>query len=766
MAGDDDGDAADRGAVPSGGWGSIRAVAGILAREGHAASTTLTLRRQNKDGGFMCVSCAWAKPSPPHLAEFCENGAKATAWDLTSARITADFFARHSVTELEGWSDHALEQAGRLIDPMRWDPDTDHYVPATWEEAFSAIGTALRTTAPDMTVFYTSGRASNEAAYMYQLLARLYGTNNLPDSSNMCHESTSVGLPQAIGVPVGTVTLDDFAQTDLIMIFGQNTATNSPRMLHQLEDAARRGVPILVVNTLRERGLDYFVNPQNPLRMLAHRPTPIATRVYQPRPGGDLALLTGLCKQLLEWDDAESLIDGVPALDHAFIHEHTHGFADFVRAMKAHDWQTIVRRSGLSRTAISEIATFYRNATKVLGLYGMGLTQHREGVENVRMLASLLLLRGNIGRPGAGICPVRGHSNVQGQRSVWITEKPELAPLDQMARLYGFSPPRHKGLDVVEAAEKVIGGDVKAVIQLGGNLVRSLPEHTLLVPAWRRLELTVMITTRLNRSHLIHGRAAWLLPCLSRVEIDRQASGPQIVSIEDSTSCIHASRGLRQPAGTNLRSEPAIIAGIANALLPPNPHVPWQEWVADYARIRNAIAATYPEWYADYNQRLNQPGGFYRGNDARQRRWKTASGKANFLPLASLEADPDMPAPQDGFVLVTVRSNDQFNTTIYGYDDRFRNVKGTRQVVMMCPDDMAARGLEPGATVVLETIADDRVRREVTGLRIVPFDLPRGTLAAYYPECNALLPLWHRARESHVPAAKSIPVRLRPAAGT
>jgi len=744
----------------SGGWGSLKGVADILRQEGHALSTAAVLRQQNKHGGFMCVSCAWAKPEPPHTLEFCENGAKATAWDLTSHRLEPDFFERHTVTELEGWSDHALEEAGRLTEPMRWDAASDRYLPASWEEAFAGIGAALKSFDPHEVVFYASGRASNEAAFLWQLFVRMYGCNNLPDSSNMCHESTSVALPEAIGVPVGTSTLDDFSHTDCILIFGQNTSTNSPRMLHQLDDAAKRGVPIIIVNPLREHGMERFTNPQSPPRMLTVQSRQIAAQFLQPLPGGDLAVLTGLCKLLLEWDAA-----GEEVLDHAFIAEHTHGFAAFKTAMQRFGWEEIERRSGLPRAALEEVARTYAKAGAAMGVYGMGLTQHRLGVETVRMLVNLLLLRGNIGKPGGGICPVRGHSNVQGQRAVWITEKPELAPLDRFAELFGFAPPREKGLDVVESAKGVIEGKVKAVLQLGGNLVRSLPERGLLEPAWRQLPLTVMITTKLNRSHLIHGQGAWLLPCLSRIEIDRQASGEQIVSMEDSTSGIHPSHGQREPASPHLLSEPAIVAGLAKATLPPNPKVDWDGWVGDYTLIRHAIAECHPEWYSDYDNRMRRPGGFLRSNPARKREWRTKTRKANFLALETLEANPDMRSGTPGtFSLMTVRSNDQFNTTIYGYNDRFRGVHGSRDIVFMHPDDITELSLGAEQRVALETVADDGVQRVVGGLQIVPFDLPRGSLAAYYPECNPLLPLWHHARESHVPAAKSIPVRVRPEA--
>ncbi len=744
----------------SGGWGSLKDVATILQRQGHALSNAAVLGKQNRDGGFMCVSCAWAKPHPPHLFEFCENGAKATAWDLTSNVLAPAFFAAHSVTELESWSDHALEQAGRLTEPMRWDAATDRYVPVPWPQAFSEIGAALRSFDPKSVVFYTSGRASNETAFMYQLFARMFGSNNLPDSSNMCHETTSVALPKAIGAPVGTTTLQDFDAADCILIFGQNTSTNSPRMLHQLEDAMKRGTRIIVINPLLEPGMARFTDPQNPVEMLTGS-RQLAAQFHQPRPGGDLALLTGICKLLLEWDLARRPGEA-EVLDHEFIATQTHGFKDFAATIAAHDWREIERHAGLTRAAMEQIARVYAEAKATIGVYGMGLTQHRTGVACVRLLASLLLLRGNIGKPGAGILPVRGHSNVQGQRAVWITEKPELAPLDRFATLFGFDPPREKGLESIGTAHGVIDGSVHAVLQLGGNLVRSLPETSLLEPAWRQLPLTVMATTKLNRSHLIHGRAAWLLPCLSRIEIDRQASGPQVVSMEDSTSGIHPSRGQREPAAPNLRSEAAIVAGIAKATLPPNPKVDWDAWVGDYTLVRHAIAESHPEWYSDYDKRMRQPGGFLRPNPARKREWRTETGRANFLAPSSLESDPDMAHDAPGvFRLMTVRSNDQFNTTIYGYEDRFRGVSGSREVVFMHEADMAALGLRAEQRVALETVADDGVPRRVDGLQVVPFDLPKGSLAAYYPECNALLPLWHHAEESHVPAAKNIPVRVQ-----
>ncbi len=750
---------------PAGGWGSIKAVATYLLHEGATVRGSRALAVQNKPGGFACVSCAWAKPRKPHVAEFCENGAKATAWELTSRRAAADFFESHTLTELQGWSDHALEEAGRLTVPMRWDAATDRYVELGWEEAFAGIGAelkALQAESPESVVFYASGRASLEASYMYQLLARLYGNNNLPDSSNMCHESTSVGLPQTIGVPVGTVTLDDFDHTDAIFFFGQNPGVNSPRMLHQLQDARRRDVPIVTFNPLRERGLVSFANPQSPVEMLTPAQTTVSTQYLQLKIGGDLAAITGMCKFLLEWDDAAQRDGGERVLDADFIALHTSGFDAFADIVRRTPWSGIEAESGLRREEIEAAATVYAKARAVIAVYGMGLTQHRKGVQNVQMVSNLLLMRGNIGKLGAGICPVRGHSNVQGQRTVGITEKPELAPLDKLAELYAFEPPRKKGLNTVETCEGVLDGSVRGFVGLGGNFIRAVPETGRMETAWRGLRLTVQIATRLNRSHLVHGEVAYLLPCLGRIEIDRQASGEQTVAIEDSTGFMHASIGVAEPAAPTLRSEAAIIAGIAQAALPPNPKVPWAEWAGDYARVRAAIEATFPAIFSDFETRFHLPGGFHRPIPARQRVWKTKSGKATFMPIDGLVADPDTPERSaDSLRLMTVRSDDQFNTTIYSLDDRFRGVYGTRRVLFMHPDDIARLGFAEGDMVVATTDVDDGHLREVTGLRITPFDIPRGCVAGYYPECNPLLPLSHHAEQSQVPAAKSIPVRLR-----
>jgi molybdopterin-dependent oxidoreductase alpha subunit len=741
---------------PAGGWGSLKSVEGILHREGRLVGGNAILMKQNKHDGFACVSCAWEKPAVPHAFEYCENGAKATAWEITSKRAGPDFFAEHTLAELRGWRDHDLEALGRLTQPMRWDPRSDTYRAVTWEDAFREIGAELRRMKPEEAVFYVSGRASLEASYMWQLFARIYGTNNLPDSSNMCHESTSVALPESIGQPVGTTSLSDFSHTDCIMFFGQNPGSNSPRMLHPLQEASKRGVPIITFNPLRERGLERFTNPQSPTEMLTRRETRISSQYHQVKAGGDIAAIMGLCKALIEADDA-----GEKLLDHDFIAQHTHGFEDFANAARKADWAEIERESGLTRPALEGVARCYGKSKAVMAIYGMGLTQHRRGVENVQMLVNLLLLRGNIGKEGAGICPVRGHSNVQGQRTIGISEKPELVPLDKLAEQYNFSPPREKGLNTVETCEAVLDGRVRAFLSLGGNFLRAVPETGPMEEAWPRLRLSVQIATKLNRSHLVPGEVTYLLPCLGRIEIDTQRGGPQIVSIEDSNGQIHPSRGLSQPASEHLRSEPAIIAGLAKATLPMNVRVPWDDWVADYSRIRDAANETYPDVFTDFNARLKTPGGFPRPRAARERVWKTKNGKANFIAPAGLRADPDVPLQREGVLqLITLRSNDQFNTTVYGYDDRFRGVSGTRDVVFVGRNDMVRLGLAEGQSVTLRTEADDGRDRQVSGLQVVPYDLPDGCIAAYYPECNRLIPLWHHAERSKVPAAKSVPVRV------
>ncbi|MCD0423463.1 FdhF/YdeP family oxidoreductase [Rubrivivax sp. JA1024] len=744
---------------PAGGWGSLQGISRIFGKEWSSPAAIETLMRQNKPKGFMCVSCSWAKPADHHTFEFCENGAKATLWELTSARCTPEFFAEHSLTELRSWSDYDLEMQGRLTHPMRYDAATDHYVPCSWDEAFQAIGKHLRALDPKSVIFYASGRASLETSYLYALFARLYGHNNLPDSSNMCHETTSVALKKLLGVGVGTVVFDDLSKCDAMLFFGQNTGSNSPRFLHPLQEAAKRGVEIVTFNPVREKGLESFVNPQNPAEMLTGRETRISSQYHQVKVGGDIAVLTGLCKHVFARDD-EARRDGRRVIDADFIKAHTHGFDAFEAKVRATPWDEIEAESGLTRAAIEGAAEVYVKAERVIGIYGMGLTQHAHGFLNVAMFVNLLLLKGNIGRDGTGISPVRGHSNVQGQRTVGISEKPELVPLDKMAEQFGFDPPRDKGMNTVEACHGLIEGSVKAFIGLGGNFIRAIPERDAMEDAWTRMQLTVQIATKLNRSHLVNGKAAYLLPCLGRTEQDIQASGPQAVTMEDTFSCIQGSVGLRQPASEHLKSELAIIAGIAKATLPDNPKVKWDDWVGDYGLVRDLIAETYPEMFHDFNARMFTPGGFYKGNAARERIWKTESGKAEFTTPERLNSIGFAEAP-GRYRLITMRSNDQFNTTIYGMSDRLRGIEGRRDVLLINPDEIARAGLTEVQEVWLEGDAGDGVHREVGPLRVTPFRLPDGCLGAYYPEMNPLMPLWHHDGPSKTPAAKSVPVRIR-----
>ncbi|HEX5509571.1 MAG TPA: FdhF/YdeP family oxidoreductase [Pseudolabrys sp.] len=741
----------------SGGFGSLSEVTSILNQEDIFLLGSEILMHQNKPDGYMCVSCSWAKPAKPHNFEFCENGAKATAWEITSKKTTPDFFADHTLSELREWSDHSLEEQGRLTHPMRYDAAGDKYVPVSWEQAFAEIGAELKKLDPKSVIMYSSGRASLETSYMFQLFGRMYGTNNFPDSSNMCHESTSVALPKVLGVPVGTVLLEDFDKTDCILFFGHNTPTNAPRMLHALQGAVERDVPIVCFNPLRERGFERFTNPQSLMQMIAGG-TRVASQFCQVKAGGDIAAVLGICKALIEADD-EALENGKPrVLDMAFIQEHTHGFEEYAAFCRQQTWADIEQASGLRQVEMRKAAETYAGASAAMVNYGMGITQHENGVETCKMFVNLLLLRGNIGKPGAGILPIRGHSNVQGQRTVGISEKTKLVPLDKLKELYGFEPPKEDGLTTVDACQGIVEGKVKGFISLGGNFVRAIPDRNIMEKAWTKLCLSVQILTKLNRSALIPGDVTYLLPCLGRIEIDKQATGPQAVSMEDSTACIHGSRGQREPVSKDALSEPAIVAGIAKATLPPNPKVDWDTWVGDYALVRDAIEATYPDQFKDFNKRLFTPGGFPRPLAARQRKWKTPNGKANFTVPESFNKRKQ--EPEDVFRLITLRADGQFNTTIYTEDDRFRGVKGGRNVVLMNKADVAKLDLRDGDRIILSTAADDGVVREYGDLQVMTYAVPERCIVGYYPELNVLIPLWHYAKESKVPASKSIPVRV------
>jgi len=749
--------------LPAGGWGSALSVGNILRREGVLASGPIALSRHNKVDGYQCNSCAWVKPANPLPFEYCENGVKAVAWELTAHRCTPDFFATHTVTELLDWDDYQLEQTGRLTHPLRYDPATDKYVPVSWGHAVEEIARALRAVEDRQkgTAFYSSGRLSNEASYLYQLFARLYGNNNLPDSSNMCHETTSVALPASIGQSVGSVSLDDFAHSDCIMFFGQNPGSNAPRMLHPLQEASRRGVPIITYNPLRERGLERFLNPQSPTEMLTGKATRISSQYHQVKAGGDLAAIAGICKAVLAQHDDARARGGDAVLDEAFIRDNTHGFDAFATWLRAQSWDELERRSGLHRADMESTAHVYCHAKAVIGVYGMGLTQHRAGVETVQMLVNLLLMRGNIGRSGAGICPIRGHSNVQGQRTMGITEKPELFDLDRLGRQFNFEPPREPGYNTVEVCEAVLRDEIRAFVMLGGNFARAIPDHGQMEPAWRRIPLTVNVITKLNRTALLPGAISYILPVISRLEIIETSKGQQVLSMEDTSACVHGNRGLRRPASPHLISEIRLICELAQRVLDPNPRVRWEAYSEDYAEIRREIGETLPDSFWDYERRMWEPGGFQRDLPANRREWHTESGRANFVTPTGLDEDADMPdVGHDSLRLMTLRSNDQFNTTVYGYYDRFRGIKNTRKVVLMNRSDIDRRGLKIGQSVTLRTVADDGVDRKLSGLLVVAYDIPVGCIGGYYPECNVLMPIWHYAIGSKTPAAKSIPVTV------
>jgi molybdopterin-dependent oxidoreductase alpha subunit len=747
---------------PAGGWGALHATAKALREQSIVARGSKALLSMNQPQGFDCPGCAWPDPKHTSSFEFCENGAKAVSFELTKRRVTRELFEAYTVSELEQQSDYWLEEQGRLTEPMRYNRVTDHYEPISWGDAFAMIGAHLRALEnPDRADFYTSGRASNEAAFLYQLFVRRFGTNNFPDCSNMCHEATSVGLPESIGIGKGTVLLEDFDKTDAIFVIGQNPGTNSPRMMTSLRDASRRGVPIVAMNPLRERALERFAAPQDPIEMATFTSTHIASEYCQVRVGGDLAALKGIMKLVLDAHESALQAGQPPVLDLAFIEQHTLGFAALAEDLRRTSWDDILRVSGLPPAQIERIARIYMQAESVIVCYGMGLTQHRYGTANVQQAANLLMMRGNFGRPGAGICPVRGHSNVQGDRTVGIDEKPSAEFLGQIEKVFGFRPPQHHGRSVVDTLQAMIDGRSDVFVSLGGNFIAAVPDADITKPAMRRLKLTVAINTKLNRGHVVHGQDALILPCLARSDIDMQSTGRQSVTVEDSMSMVHASGGLVEPPSPHLKSEVSIVCGMARATLPDSA-IDWNAFEADYNLIRDKIAAVFPRLFADFNTRIRTPGGFHLYNGPQRREWKTATGRANFLVWPGVAEDPDVDEPAV-LQLATIRSHDQYNTTIYSLDDRYRGVFGGRMVVFMNKDDMAEREIEANSFVELESVTDHGdVRRTAAGFKVKPYNIPRGSIAAYYPETNNLMPLSYHDQRSKTPSAKSIPVLVRP----
>ena len=718
-------------------------------------STSRTLKSLlvvNKKGGFDCPSCAWPDPDGPrHVAEFCENGAKAIAWEATEKRVTPEFFAHYSVADLAKHNEQWLGDQGRITQPMVLSRGSSHYKPISWPDAFRMIAAELNALAtPDEAMFYTSGRASNEAAFMYQLFVRQFGTNNLPDCSNMCHESSGLGLTKAIGIGKGTVKLSDFDHADAIFIIGQNPGTNHPRMLTTLEHAARNGCRIVSINPLAETGMLRFKHPQSPRDMLG-KGTKIASLFLPVRINGDVAVLKGIMKEMLEADERT----GGQVLDHAFIREKTHGFDAVMADLRATSWEEILESSGVSRELIRQAAGVAVNSKRMITCWAMGLTQHRNGVANVQTIVNMHLMRGQIGRQGAGVCPVRGHSNVQGDRTVGIWEKMSDRFRASLSKEFNFIPPPLDGYDSVTGLQAMHEGKVKVFFGLGGNFLSAMADTEYGAEAFRRLRLSVQVSTKLNRNHLITGEEALILPCLGRTEVDVQASGEQFVSCENSMGVVQMSRGTLTPASPHLMSETAIVCNLAAETLNGRTTVDWRGCCANYDRIRDHIERTIPG-FEKYNERVRQPGGFYLPNPPRDRQeFPTLNTKANFFvhPIPKWELKPDE------LLMMTLRSHDQFNTTIYGQDDRYRGVFGGRHVVFMNKHDVAARGLRDGQWVDITSHYENE-RRTVKRFKVVTYDIPPGCAATYYPESNPLVSLRHVADGSNQPASKSVVITV------
>lgn len=740
---------------PAGGWGAAGATAKVLLQQSVIGKGSKALLAMNQPGGFKCPSCAFPDADERKKLEFCENGAKALAWEATRFRAGRELFAQHTVTELMAQTDYWLEMQGRLTEPMRYDAASDHYVPCSWDDAFALIGRHLQALdSPHQAEFYTSGRTPNEAAFLYSIFVREFGTNNFPDCSNMCHEPTSRGLPPTIGVGKGTIVLQDFEHAEAIFVIGQNTGTNSPRMMSNLVEARKRGIPIVAVNPMPERALIRFAEPQDVVQMATFGSTEITSEFVHIRIGGDLALIKGMMKVMFERE-----AQGERVLDHDFLAEHTEGLEALREDVMAQAWEDIVQVSGITQAQIRRCAEIYIRSNATVICYGMGLTQHQYGSTLLQQVANLLLLRGNFGKPGAGIGPIRGHSNVQGDRTVGIDEKPKPAYLDRVQQVFGFNPPREHGHHVVESIEAMLAGTARVFIGLGGNFIHAVPDTPRAYEAMRGLDLTVGIATKLNRGHLVHGRDALILPVVARSERIVTAAGEQFVTIEDAMSNVTASRGVLEPVSAEALPEVEIVCRMAMAALP-HSQVDWARCMHDYALIRDLIAAVYPEIYAGFNDRIQPPHGFHLDIPPRRRVWPTPNGKANILVMPGLDVDDPVHDP-DMLRLATVRSHDQYNTTIYSYNDRYRGVYNDRMVLFMNIEDRLARGLEKEALVSLETISGDGVNRRIDGLTVLDYPMPRGALAGYYPELNPLLPLDYYDRISGTPAAKSIPVRMQ-----
>ncbi|MFF9344708.1 FdhF/YdeP family oxidoreductase [Streptomyces sp. NPDC014773] len=740
---------------PAAGWGAAKSVTRFMLREGALPvdGPRAIMKMNHERTGFDCPGCAWPDDTKGLHLDICENGIKHVTWEMTRKRVGREFFAAHSVTELAGWTDHALENEGRLTEPMVYDPGTDHYVPIGWKDAFELVGSALRgLDDPNQASFYTSGRLGNEATFLYQLLARELGTNNLPDCSNMCHEASGRALTASLGTGKGTVDLADWETADALFILGVNAASNAPRMLTALTEAYDRGAHIVHVNPLVEAAATRAIIPHDFKDMATFHATRTSTLNLQPRIGGDMAFVRGVAKAVLEQAASDP-----KALDREFIERHTAGFEEYRAVCEATSWEEIEHQSGLPREEVLAAARVYREADRSIISWCLGVTQHEHGVDTVREIVNLLLLRGNLGREGAGPSPVRGHSNVQGNRTCGIDHRPADAFLDRLAEVCGIDPPRAHGLDTVRTIEAMTGGDVKVFVAMGGNFALAAPDTPVTYEALRNCELTVQVSTKLNRSHVVHGRRALILPCLGRTEKDHQRKGDQATSVEDSMSMVHLSRGMKKPASPHLLSEPAIVAGMARAALPESA-TPWSWYVEDYDRIRDVMARVL-DGFEDFNRRVRLPLGFRIRQPARELVFLTPSGKAEFsaAPL------PDVVPEPGTLALGTMRSHDQWNTTIYSDDDRYRGVSGLRTLVFMNRADMRERGIAELAPVDITATARDGGRRSLHGYLAVPYDIPRGCAAGYMPEMNVLCALGDYSTQSDQPIMKHLKVVIEPA---
>jgi molybdopterin-dependent oxidoreductase alpha subunit len=718
--------------------------------------TEKTLLALNQKHGFDCMSCAWPDPDHRKTFEFCENGAKAVTWEATPVVIESEFWAEHPVSELRQRTEYWLGMQGRLTEPVYKPAGEDHYRPVSWDEAFGILGRKLNGLAtPDEAAFYTSGRTSNEAAFIYQLFVRAFGTNNLPDCSNMCHESSGWAMGQTIGIGKATITYDDFAKSQLIIILGQNPGTNHPRMLTALEEAKEAGAEIVAVNPLPEAGLLRYKNPQKVKGIIGHG-TDLADQFLQIRVGGDMALLQAISKRVL---DAEAKKPGT-VLDHQFIEEHCEGLEELRAHLDGLDEEAVLAATGLRSDEIDEVAARYLKADRVIITWAMGITQHKKAVATIKEIINLLLLRGNIGKPGAGASPIRGHSNVQGDRTMGIWEQMPPAFLDALGKEFSFDPPREHGADAVETIRRMRDGGIKVFVALGGNLVAAISDTHAAEAAMENTDLTVQISTKLNRSHTVTGKEALILPTMGRTEIDLQDSGPQFISVEDTVCAVHPSAGRVEPVAPNLLSEVAIVCRLARETVEGKSSADWAGFEKNYDLIREHISHVVAGC-EDYNSKIRQEGGFVLPNGPRDSRtFTTPTGKA-MLTVNHLES---IERPAGTLILQSVRSHDQFNTTIYGHNDRYRGIKKGRDVVFVSPEDIAELGLSDGQFVDIHGVYEDNVERVMRKLRVVSYPTASGCAATYYPEANVLVPLESVAEGSNTPASKAVLVRLEPTA--